>query len=220
LGKQDPVGEYNSKLWNSGREKDKEQARKQKRKLTFISNIYVVEDPANPENEGKVKLFKYGKKIFDKVFEASNPKFPDEKPFDPFDLWEGANLKIKIKNVEGYRNYDSSTFDKQAPLFKDEKELEAVWKEETSLKEFIDPKNFKSYDELQAKFVRVLGLGDDGHAIPNLNEAGFPVQEVAAPKARAKAPKPEPELEPELEGDDSELDYFRSLAEEDDSLIA
>jgi hypothetical protein len=144
IGKQDPVSEYNSKLWNSGVEANKEIARKQKRRLHFVSNIYVVSDPGNPTNEGKVFLYKYGKKIFDKLNDAMNPQFPGDEPVNPFDLWAGANFKLKIRNVEGYRNYDKSEFDKVGALLSDDEELEGIWKSEHSLQEFLAAKNFKS----------------------------------------------------------------------------
>ena len=225
LGQQDPVSEYNSKLWNSGLEADKDKARKQKRKLTFISNIYVVSDPANPENEGKVKLYKYGKKIFDKLFEANNPKFPDEKPIDPFDLWGGANLKLKIRNVEGYRNYDASVFDTAGPLFtndKDDKKGQAVWNQENSLQEFIDTKNFKPYDELKTKFNRVLGL-DGNHLGGNESNVGWKAPPDEKPKkAKSAAPKEEAEVEPDIDSEDGEdIEFFRNIANEDtDELIS
>ena len=197
LNQKDPVSEYNSVLWNSGIEANKEIARKQKRRLTYISNVLIVSDPKNPENEGQIKLYKFGKKIFDKLTEAMNPQFEDEKAINPFDFWDGANFKIKIRQVEGYRNYDKSEFESPSALFDgDDSKLEALWKKEYSLKEFLDPKHFKSYDVLKAKLDKVLGL--DG----------------AAPISKTKAvddgfvPKTSPDL------DDEELDYFKSLAED------
>lgn len=159
INKPDPVGELNSELWNSGIEANKEIARKQKRRLSYISNVLVIRDPANPENEGKVFLYKYGKKIFDKVKDVMQPTFEDEKPVNPFDLWEGANFKLRIRQVEGYRNYDKSEFDGPSPLSEDDAELERVWKQAHSLAAFLDPSNFKSYDELKAKLNAVLGSG-------------------------------------------------------------
>ena len=159
LGQKDPVSEYNTTLWNSGIEANKEIARKQKRRLHYIANILVVSDPSNPSNEGQIKLFKFGKKIFDKITEAMNPEFADETPINPFDMWEGANFKLKIRNVEGYRNYDKSEFaDKSALLDGDDEKLEALWKKEFSLKEFTEPSNFKSYEVLKAKLDKVLGF--------------------------------------------------------------
>jgi hypothetical protein len=198
LNQKDPVSEYNSILWNSGIEANKEIARKQKRRLTYISNILVVSDPKHPENEGQIKLYKYGKKIFDKISEAMNPEFADETPLNPFDFWEGANFKIKIRQVEGYRNYDKSEFDSITPVDGDDAALEAIWKKEYSLKEFLEPKQFKSYDTLKAKLDKVLGL--DGVA---------PVKTKAEDTILNTA-----KSAPSLNENDEELDYFRSLAED------
>jgi len=198
LNQKDPVSEYNSILWNSGIEANKEIARKQKRRLTYISNILVVSDPKNPENEGQIKLYKFGKKIFDKISEAMNPEFADETPLNPFDFWEGANFKIKIRQVEGYRNYDKSEFDSITPVDGDDAALEAIWKKEYSLKEFLEPKQFKSYDTLKAKLDKVLGL--DGVA---------PVKTKAEDTILNTA-----KSAPSLNENDEELDYFRSLAED------
>jgi hypothetical protein len=152
-----PVCEHNSGLWNNGTDAGKEVARKQKRKLTYVSNIYVVKDPANPENEGKVFLFKYGKKIFDKITEAMQPEFEDEQAIDPFDFWTGANFKLKAKNVAGYRNYDSSEFASAGALLNDDDALEAIWKKQYSLAEFMSPSEFKTYEELKKRLDSVLG---------------------------------------------------------------
>jgi len=198
LNQKDPVSEYNSILWNSGIEANKEIARKQKRRLTYISNILVVSDPKNPENEGQIRLYKFGKKIFDKISEAMNPEFADETPLNPFDFWEGANFKIKIRQVEGYRNYDKSEFDSITPVDGDDDKLEAIWKKEYSLKEFLEPKQFKAYDTLKAKLDKVLGL--DGVA---------PVKTKAEDTILTSA-----KSAPSLNENDEELDYFRSLAED------
>ena len=198
LNQKDPVSEYNSILWNSGIEANKEIARKQKRRLTYISNILVVSDPKNPENEGQIRLYKFGKKIFDKISEAMNPEFADETPLNPFDFWEGANFKIKIRQVEGYRNYDKSEFDSITPVDGDDDKLEAIWKKEYSLKEFLEPKQFKSYDTLKAKLDKVLGL--DGVA-PVKTKAEDTILDTA-------------KSAPSLNENDEELDYFRSLAED------
>jgi hypothetical protein len=156
VGQNDPVSEYNTRLWNSGVESDKEIARKQKRKLQYYSNIYVVEDPANPQNEGKVFLFRYGKKIFDKIMEAMQPAFQDETPVNPFDFWEGANFKLKIRKVDGYWNYDKSEFAAPSALFDNDDDIEALWKTQHSLADFTGPSNFKSYDELKTRLDAVL----------------------------------------------------------------
>lgn len=217
LGQKDPVSEYNTQLWNNGTEAGKEQVRKQKRRLTYISNVYVIKDTANPQNEGKVFLFKYGKKIWDKLNLAMNPEFEDETPLNPFDLWEGANFKIKIRNVEGYRNYDKSEFDKRAPLFDDDSEMESVWKKEHKLGEFVDPSNFKSYDELKDKLYRVLGLAGNGAATRTQTRAESAApwddEEAQAPKShRAAAPAPQPAAD---DDDDDGMDFFKKLAAED-----
>ena len=211
LGKQDPVSEYNSQLWNSGIESDKEIARKQKRRLHFISNIYVVTDSGNPENEGKVFLYKYGKKIFDKLNEAMNPQFPGEEPVNPFDLWAGANFKLKIRNVEGYRNYDRSEFDKVGPLMSDDEELEATWKKEHSLQEFLDPKNFKSYDELKERLARVLSTETAAKIVKKAEEEELPwTRTEPAPKFKAVDTPKQSQMEDDDE--DESLEFFKKLA--------
>jgi hypothetical protein len=158
VNQKDPVSEYNRELWNTGNEKDKETVRKQKRKLSFYSNIYVVKDPLNPHNEGKVFLFKYGKKIFDKIMAAMQPEFEDETPINPFDFWQGANFKLKIRKVDGYWNYDKSEFDSANPLLDDDEALEAIWNKEYSLSELIAPDQFKTYDALKTRLDNVLGI--------------------------------------------------------------
>jgi hypothetical protein len=157
LGQKDPVSEHNRELWNSGSEKDKETVRKQKRKLSYYSNIYVVKDPAHPENEGKVFLFKFGKKIFDKILNAMQPEFEDEEPMNAYDFWTGANFRMKIRKVEGYWNYDKSEFDSPRPLLDDDDALEALWKKEYSLSAIVAADQFKTYDELQKRLNHVLG---------------------------------------------------------------
>jgi hypothetical protein len=216
LGQNDPVGEYNSKLWNSGIDADKEIARKQKRRLSYISNVLVVKDPSNPANEGKVFLYKYGKKIFDKLNDLMNPQFEDEDPVNPFDLWKGANFKLKIRQVEGYRNYDKSEFDTPAPLFDDDDKLEATWKKEFSLQDLVDPKHFKSYSELKTRLDTV--LSPTGSALrpaaradtaPPWNEDKAPAMAAPSPKAaEAKAPAM-------VDDDDEDLEFFKRLADED-----
>ena len=229
IGKDDPVGELNRELWNSGRESDKAVARAQKRKLSYYSNIYVVSDPAHPENEGKVFLYKYGKKIFDKLVEAMQPAFADETPLDPFNLWKGADFKVKIRKVEGYWNYDKSEFAAPATLgqFDDDK-LESVWKQCYSLAEFEDLKNFKSYEQLKARLDLVLGkTAPAPRPVDESEEAVFdtPVgggfndpditpsnkgwgQEVSDFREKAVAASP-------VADEDDTLSYFAKLAEED-----
>ena len=157
LGQKDPVSEYNTMLWNNGTDAGKEAARKQKRKLTYMANIYVVKDPANPSNEGRVFLFKFGKKIFDKLTAAMQPEFEDEEAIDPFDFWQGANFKLKAKNVAGYRNYDSSEFARPDALLDDDDAMEAVWKKQYSLAELVAADQFKTYDDLKKRLDYVLG---------------------------------------------------------------
>ena len=213
LGKNDPVSEYNSKLWNSGIEANKEIARKQKRRLHFISNIYVVTDSGNPANEGKVFLFKYGKKIFDKLKEAMEPQFADEEAINPFDLWAGANFKLKIRNLEGYRNYDKSEFDKPGALLDDDKELEKVWKSEHSLQEFLAPSNFKTYEELSARLAKVLAEDSPAAKRSRAEEEASWQDEEAAPVQKAKA-APTFQSSDDDEDDDEIMKSFRALAKD------
>ena len=200
LNEKCPVCEHNNTLWNSGIEANKDVARKQKRKLSYIANILVVSDPSNPENEGQIKLFKFGKKIFDKITEAMNPEFADESPVNPFDMWEGANFKLKIRNVEGYRNYDKSEFaDKSALLDGDDAKLEDLWKKEFSLKEFTEKKQFKPYDQLKSRLDKVLGFEGVASSIKaeDVELRSFTEDEVKV-------------LDKVIA--DEDLDYFKSLA--------
>ena len=208
LGQKDPVSEYNSLLWNNGTDAGKETARKQKRKLTYVSNIYVVKDPANPENEGKVFLYKYGKKIFDKLTAAMQPEFEDEEAIDPFDFWQGANFKLKAKNVAGYRNYDSSEFAAQSPLLDDDDAMETLWKKQFSLAEIVAPDQFKTYDELKTRLDYV--LGNKKSAAPQFEEEDIDRGE-AEEFVTAAVSKPTPS---KTEEDDDALSYFAKLAEE------
>ena len=211
LGKKDPVSEYNTQLWNNGTDAGKETARKQKRKLTYISNIYVVKDPANPENEGKVFLYKYGKKIFDKLTAAMQPEFEDEEAIDPFDFWQGANFKLKAKNVAGYRNYDSSEFAATSALLNDDDAMEEIWKKEFSLAELVAADQFKSYDELKTRLGYVLGnkqVRNDAETVEQEVEdvrASAPVVETVESVSRVST---------EDEDDDDAMSYFAKLAAE------
>ena len=210
LGGKDPVSEHNTLLWNNGTDQGKETARKQKRKLTYISNIYVVKDPANPENEGKVFLYKYGKKIFDKLTAAMQPEFEDEEAIDPFDFWQGANFKLKAKNVAGYRNYDSSEFAATSALLDDDDAMEAVWKKEHSLAELVAADQFKSYDELKTRLGYVLGnkqVRNDAETVEQEVEdvrASAPVVETVESVSRVSAE----------DEDDDAMSYFAKLAAE------
>ena len=214
LNQKDPVSEYNTQLWNSGVESDKEIARKQKRKLKYYSNIYVVSDPANPENEGKVFLYAYGKKIFDKLMEAMQPEFPDETPINPFDFWDGANFMLKIRKVDGYWNYDKSDFEKTSQLKSTDEELEAIYQKQHSLAEFLAPTNFKSYDELKARLDAVLtGSVTTGKTAAQMVEedtTDFTPQFKSAP-----TPEPATASAPfEADEDDDAMSYFEKLANE------
>jgi len=222
LGGKDPVGEVNRKLWNSGRDSDKETARKQKRKLSYYSNIYVVSDKANPENEGKVFLYKYGKKIFDKLMAAAQPEFEDETPVNPFDLWEGANFKLKITNVAGYWNYDKSEFAAPAALNADDSVLENLWRQAHSLQEFVTPSNFKTYEELEERLNLVLGITKTPSvaraqvARPTLDEEIADEEEYTLSTRREPAlPRVTATVGAASEDEDDALSYFARLAEED-----
>lgn len=219
LGQPDPLSEYNSKLWNSGVESDKEQARKQKRRLHYVSNIYVIKDPANPENEGKVFLYSYGKKIFEKLKDLMNPSFEDETPVDPFDFWEGANFRLKIRVVEGYPNYDKSEFDSPSALSDDDDELEKIYEQQHSLKEVIDPKKFKTYDELQARLHLVLNLsGPPSNQNRNTTaEDDLDIDLDITNMAGKSDPEPEKQeakskTESVVDDDDDDMEFFKNLA--------
>jgi len=206
IGK-DPVSEHNTALWNSGIESDKEIARKQKRKLQYYSNVYVVSDAKHPENEGKVFLFRYGKKIFDKIMESMQPAFPDDVAVNPFDFWEGANFKLKIRKVDGYWNYDKSEFDSPTAIFKEESAIESTWKKQYPLDEFTNSNAFKSYDELKTRLDIVLsGKTTVGNVTDTLEDAP-----VAAPVVDTKEVSA-PVVETQVEESDDSMDYFNKLA--------
>jgi hypothetical protein len=224
IGQKDPLGEYNRELWNSGTEANKETVRKQKRKLSYYSNIYVVKDPTNPANEGKVFLFKYGKKIFDKIMVAMQPEFEDETPINPFDFWQGANFKLKIVKKDGYWNYDKSEFGSVEPLLDDDDALEAIWKKEYSLAAVTAPEQFKSYEELEKRLRYVLGQKGssrssveeeteyDDYSENNVESAV--VKELEESYARSKSPSL-PVVTKEVDDDeDDALAYFSRLADE------
>lgn len=228
INKSDPVGEMNRELWNSGRDSDKEIARKQKRKLSYYSNIYVVRDPLHPENEGKVFLFKFGKKIYDKIICAMQPEFEDETPINPFDFWAGADFKLKIKKVAGYWNYDSSEFASISTLGDfDDDQLEEVYSKTNSLVAFTEQSNFKTYEELQKRLTTVLNTKkqprvdvetEENESFEDMSEGrGFNSPDITA----SRAPVPEPvreEIKPRESSKDEEdaLSFFANLAEFDD----
>lgn len=213
IGKPDPVSELNNELWNSGSEANKEIARKQKRRLSYICNVYVVSDPSNPQNEGKVKLFKFGKKIFDKIKDVMQPQFQDEEPLNPFDFWKGADFKIKIRNVEGYRNYDKSEFSSVAALSEDDDVIEGIWGKEHSLAEFLDERHFKSYEELKRKLEQVLNAS--GAPSVRAESADLEVPRATKQAAEVAKPKAAPKAEPEFDEDDDSISYFAKLAADD-----
>ena len=195
IGKDDPVSKANTALWNSGIDSDKNIARERRRKLNYYSNIYVIEDSMNPDNEGKVFLFRYGKKIFEKITGVMNPEFADETPLNPFDFWEGANFKMKMRQVEGFPNYDKSEFTDVVPLSEDEKKMEDIWSQQYPLNEIIEEKNFKNYAELEARFNTVIARQGD-EFVGSIEES------TSEPVAST-------------EKTDDTLDYFKKLAEQD-----
>ena len=208
IGQADPVGELNSRLWNTGFDDDKAKARTQKRRLHYVTNVLVMSDSSAPHNEGKVFLYKFGKKIFDKIMDVMQPQFADEQPVNPFDFWEGADFKLKIRNVEGYRNYDKSEFSSQSALYDgDDNRLESLYSQLYDLNEFVDPKNYKSYNELKQKLERVLG---------EASMAG-----AATIKQESMMNDPAPALEPvtadqmNVADTDDTMSYFAKLANED-----
>ena len=227
LNQKDPVSEYNRELWNSGSDADKETVRKQKRKLSFYSNIYVVKDPTNPQNEGRVFLYKYGKKIFDKVMEAMQPEFEDETPINPFDFWQGANFKLKIVKKDGYWNYDKSEFDRVTPLLDDDDALEAVWKKQYSLQAVIGADQFKSYEDLEKRLKYVLGKKSanrprlDVEVEDEDNDRGSYTPDFGSRRQETQLPE---DISSQLsslgsssssnEDEDDALSYFQRLAEE------
>jgi len=235
IGQKDPVSEHNRELWNSGHDADKETVRKQKRKLSYYSNIYVVKDPTNPENEGKVFLFKYGKKIFDKIMESMQPEFEDETPINPFDFWQGANFRLKLVKKDGYWNYDKSDFAPVSPLLEDDDALEAVWKKQYSLSAIVAPDQFKSYDELEKRLNYVLGVGkvapksasaDEEEEyesyVPRQSREENVMQELEESYRKSKSAAPVPEnLKKEIdnlssndEDEDDALSYFQKLVDD------
>ena len=207
INQPDPVSEHNSVLWNSGRDEDKALAREQKRRLHYVSNVLVISDPDNPQNEGKVFLYKFGKKIFDKIMDVMQPQFADETPVNPYDFWEGADFKLKIRKVEGWVNYDKSEFSAQSSLFDgDEARLNEVYGQLYALQDFLDPKNYKTYDELKAKLNRVLGV-DAGVSM----EAPAPAPVVEALSFAAESA---PVADTADSDEDDTLSYFAKLAKE------
>ena len=215
LSQNDPVSELNSELWNSGTEANKEIARKQKRRLSYYANILVIKDPANPANEGQVMLYKFGKKIFDKIKDVMQPEFEDETPVNPFDFWEGVNFKLKARQVEGYRNYDKSEFENTpTPIAENDDDIEAIWSKQHSLAEIVDPKNFKTYDELKAKLNQVLSGGAKVTTAEKISQqtGDDDVEDLIAVKSATS----EVSVASNVDDDDEDtLSYFAKLAEDD-----
>ncbi len=204
--------EGNNTLWNTGIEANQTIVRVRKRKLHYIANVLVVSDPAKPENDGKVKLFKFGKKIFDKVYEKMHPEFPDEQAFSPFDLWDGANFKLKIRKVEGYRNYDKSEFSSQSPIADSDEKMESLWKQEYSLKEILDKKNFKTYDQLESRRAKVIGTVPQSAtaesaqgSMPDLDDEESVPSQSLTPNQSTGTP---------VDDDDADMSFFKNLAED------
>ena len=213
IGQADPVGELNSRLWNSGHEEDKETARKQKRRLHYVVNALVVQDPGNPANEGRVVLYKFGKKIFDKIMDVMQPSFADETPINPFDFWDGADFKLKIRQVEGYRNYDKSEFASASALYDgDDDKLEGVYNQLHDLNEFTDPKNYKTYDELATKLARVLGENVTSIGAPTMAQTAQVNEPAPAPMVNEPVTAEEMNMVSE---EDDTMSYFAKLAQED-----
>lgn len=212
IGKDDPVSEINSRLWNTGNEADKDTARSRKRRLHYVSNILVVSDPANPENEGKVFLYKFGKKIFDKIMDLMQPQFQDETPVNPFDFWEGANFKLKIRNFEGYRNYDKSEFDNPVALFDgDEDRLREIYDKIYALSEFTDESSYKSYDDLKRKLIEVLGA-EEVNGTEVLVEPSAPTAPKVEAEPQITSEESSTEVSNDDDDDDDSLSYFAQLA--------
>jgi len=218
----DPVSDLNRELWNSGSEQDKDTVRKQKRKLSFYSNIYVVKDPTNPQNEGKVFLYKYGRKIFDKIMDVMQPEFEDESPINPFDFWEGANFKLKLQKKDGYWNYDKSEFDNQTPLLEDDEALEALWKKQYSLSAITAPDQFKTYDELKKRLDYILGNKSNNQKVTSeeldydttsQTETKRVSDEEVLKKLEKSVAKSKKSPPSEDEDDDDTLSYFQKLAD-------
>ena len=217
IGQQDPLSELNSKMWNSGVESDKGIVRQRKRNLRYVANVLIVSDPSNPENEGQVKLYRFGKKIFDKIMDSMQPQFPDETPVNPFDMWEGADFTVKIRKVEGYPNYDASSFKSPAAVPGSDEELEALYNKQHELGEWTDPTNYKTYDELKARLALVLGESAPRTAKQEASlelDDEIPDFPIAAASAPTSAPAPVVATA-EAASDDDTMSYFAKLAADD-----
>ena len=218
IGQQDPLSELNSKMWNSGIESDKGIVRQRKRNLRYVANVLIVSDPSNPENEGQVKLYRFGKKIFDKIMDSMQPQFPDETPVNPFDMWEGADFTVKIRKVEGYPNYDASSFKSPDAIPGSDEELEALYNKQYDLNEWTDPTNYKTYDELKTRLALVLGESAPRTAKQAASlelDDEIPDFPAAAASAPASAPAPAVATAEAASEDDDTMSYFAKLAADD-----
>jgi hypothetical protein len=219
IGQQDPLSELNSKMWNSGVESDKATVRQRKRNLKYIANVLVISDPAAPENEGQVKLFRFGKKIFDKIMDSMQPQFPDEKPVNPFDMWEGADFTLKIRKVEGYPNYDASSFKSQSGLPGSDEDLEALYNKQHDLSEWTNPKNYKTYDELKSRLALVLGESITRSAKHEASlELDDEIPDFKSAPGRSAPVADAPQFstaESSMDEEDDTMSYFAKLAAED-----
>ena len=211
LNKDDPVSELNSRLWNSGIDADKDVARKQKRKLSYVANVLIISDPKHPENEGQVMLFKFGKKIFDKIMDKAKPTFEDEDPVNVFDLWEGANFKLRMRKVEGYPNYDQSTFSDVCPVAESDEEILAVVNKQYRLGEFLEESNFKSYDELSRKLQSVLNAAP----APTMTAEDDSEEDAPWTEPKVSASAPSKKTVVQDDDDDDAMSFFKKIAQED-----
>jgi hypothetical protein len=212
IGENDPVGELNSRLWNTGNEADKETARKQKRKLSYVANVLIVSDPKHPENEGKVKLFKFGKKIFDKIMDKARPTFEDETPVNVFDLWAGADFKLRMRKVDGYPNYDQSAFQEPSAITEDEDKMLAIVNGQHKLSEFLDRKNFKTYEELSRKLATV--LDSNGSNTPSAATIADDDDDTPVRQVSVTAPKSKVTVASSDDDDDEAMSFFKKIAME------
>jgi len=225
VGEQDPVSEYNSMLWNTGIESNKDIARKQKRRTNYYSNVLIIKDPANPGNEGQVKTYRFGQKIFDKLMGAMQPEFADETPINPFDLFEGANFRVKLKMVAGYWNYDASDFENPSALSEEPSKLESVFEAQADVHILIDPSSFGTFDELKGKLDMVLGIDSKPQAqvpaqqAPSSTQSTFspPTAETSSSESEFssvfKQPAESETVAGATETDELE-DYFKNLAQD------
>lgn len=193
LKEDDPVSEYNKLLWDSGKEEYKEFVSLKpgtKRKLNYVSNIYVIEDPANPENNGKVFLYQYGAKIYDKIKALMQPSIKTLPPVNPFNPFDGANLQIIIKKVAGYPNYDDTKFIQEGSKLGNDDEIEKIYNQQYDLEDILKESNFKPYEKLKARLIKVLGKN-----APLMEEYLSNFGEVVETKKESTTPPPQKKKE-------------------------